>query len=80
MSSLHNIKSNYNFTLIFQFTREARKYNLVKYNKEFQNKLDLNLFAYKKSFFTKDIPEITNSNLLDYYDFLKRKYLSKYFL
>ena len=78
MSSLHNIKSNYNFKLIFQYTGEKRKYNLFKYNKQFQQKLDLNLFDYKRAFFTKDIPEIKNDTLLDYYDFLKRKYLNKY--
>lgn len=78
MSSLHNIKSFYNFQLIFEFTGEKRKYNLFRYNKEFQNKLDLNIFDYKKAFFTKDIPDITNDTLLDYYDFLKRKYLNKY--
>ena len=78
MSSLHNIKSFYNFLLIFEFTGEKRKFNLFRYNKEFQNKLDLNIFDYKKAFFTKDIPDITNDTLLDYYDFLKRKYLNKY--
>ena len=66
--------------LIFQFTGEKRKLNLIKHNKIFQKKLDINIFYYKKILFTKDIPEITKSNLLDYYDYLKRKYINKYSL
>ena len=78
MASLLNIKSIFNLKLIFEFTEEKMKYNLFKYSKIFQSKLSLNIFDYKKAIFTKNIQKITKNNLLDYYDYLKRKYLNKY--
>ena len=80
MSFLLSIKSSFNFGLIFEFTGEKIKYSLFKYNKIFQNKFDINIFDYKKLCFNQNIPKITSSNLLDYYDYLKRKYIDKYSL
>ena len=42
-----NIKSNYLIQYIFSLLNEKRKFKLVKYNKNIQNKLDLNLIDYK---------------------------------
>ena len=78
MSSLLLINSFYILKYIYEFTGDKRKMNLIKHSKIFQKKFDLNLFSYKIAFFTKNIPEITKSNLLYYYEYLKRKYLGNY--
>ena len=41
------IKSNFIFKKIFSFIFERKKLNLVKYNKGFQNKLNISLLNYK---------------------------------
>ena len=59
-------------------TGEKKKYELFKYSSKFQSLLDMNIYHYKKLFFTKNIPVITKDNLFNYYDNLKRKYKNKY--
>ena len=78
MSSLFDIKNVYNLTLIFEFTGEKRKLNIIRFNSKFQNRLDIHIYDYKKLFFTKDIPEIKKDNLINFYDYLKIKYKDKY--
>jgi len=63
--------------LIFEFTGEKQKYNLFKYSTQFQNKLGFSIFDYQQIFFTKNIQGIKKDNLLDYYDYLKRKFEDK---
>ncbi len=77
MLLLLNIKSINNLNLIFEFIGQKRKYNLFKYNKVSQKKFKMSIYDYKKLYFTKGIPEITENNLLDYYAYLKRKYIKK---
>ena len=68
----------YNLNSIFEYTGEKIKYNLFRYSKLFQYKLQISLYDYKKIYFSKDkIPEITKNNLLDYYYYLKRKFINK---
>ena len=78
MSILLHIKGIYNLNLIFEFTGEKKQYELFKYNSKFQSIFNINIYQYKKMFFTKNIPVITKDNLFNYYDFLKRKYIGKY--
>ena len=81
MSSLLLYVNFYNLNSIFEYTGEKMKYNLFRYNKLYQYKLQINIFDYKKIFFQdKNIPEISKSNLLDYYCYLKRKYINKFTL
>ena len=80
MASLSYINSIYSLKLIFEFTGEKQKYNLIKYNNQFQSKLGFNIFDYKKIFFTKNKQGIKKDNLLDYYDYLKRKFEDKFSL
>ena len=42
------IKSLFNLKLVLSFLNESKKYNLVKYNKNIQSKLKLNILDYKK--------------------------------
>ena len=44
---IDNIKSSYFIKIIFSFIDEKRKLKLIKYNKKFQNKLDIHLVNYK---------------------------------
>ena len=44
---LENIKSNYLIQYIFSLLNQKRKFKLVIYNKNIQNKLDINLIDYK---------------------------------
>jgi len=44
---LEGIKSNFIIQNIFSFASQEIKFNLVKYNKNLQKKLDINLFDYK---------------------------------
>jgi len=44
---LEGIKSNFVIQNIFSFTSQVRKFELVKYNKNLQKKLDINLIDYK---------------------------------
>ena len=81
MSSLLLYVNFYNLNSIFEYTGEKMKYNLFRYNKLYQYKLQINIFDYKKIFFQdKNIPGISKSNLLDYYCYLKRKYINKFTL
>ena len=43
----NNIKSNFIIQNIFSFASQEIKFNLVKYNKNLQKKLDINLIDYK---------------------------------
>ena len=44
---LDNIKSLYLLKLIFSYKNEKAKLNLIKYNKDLQNKLDISIINYK---------------------------------
>ena len=44
---LDDIKSNYLIQKIFSLLNLSRKFKLVKFNKNLQNKLDINLIDYK---------------------------------
>ena len=44
---LEGIKSNFLFQNVFSFSSQVRKFELVKYNKKLQKKLDINLIDYK---------------------------------
>ena len=44
---LLNIKSKFFFNKIFSFINEGRKLKLVKYNKNIQNAININLLNYK---------------------------------
>ena len=44
---MEGIKSNFIIQNIFSFASQRRKFRLVKYNKNLQNKLDINLIDYK---------------------------------
>ena len=74
MSLLLSIRSIYNLKLIFEFTGEKRKLNLFKHNIKLQNRLDLHIYDFKKFFFTRNVPEVNKDNILDFYEYLKRKY------
>ena len=74
MSLLLNIRSIYNLKLIFEFTGEKRKLHLFKHNIKLQNRLDIHIYDFKKLFFTRNVPEVNKDNILDFYEYLKRKY------
>ena len=44
---LEGIKSNFMIQNIFSFASQGRKFKLVKYNKNLQKRLDINLIDYK---------------------------------
>jgi len=44
---LEDIESKFLIQYIFSFVNQGRKFKLVKYNKNLQNKLDINLIDYK---------------------------------
>ena len=44
---MKNIRSHYIIKFIFSFVEETIKLDLIKYNKNLQNKLDINLINYK---------------------------------
>ena len=46
--SLNSIKSPHNLTLIFNFLYKREKLKVIIYNKELQNKLNVNIEDYKK--------------------------------
>ena len=73
----------YNLNSIFEYTGECIKYKLFRYSKLYHDKLQLSIFDFKNFFFKEDnlnIPKITKTNLLDYYYYLKRKYVNKFSL
>ena len=81
MSSLLLYVNFYNLNSIFEYTGEKVKYNLFRYSKLYQYKMQINIFDYKTIFFQdKNLPEITKDNLLDYYYYLKRKYINRFTL
>ena len=43
-----SIKSIYNLKNIFSFLPERQKLNIIKYNKQLQNKFDININDYKR--------------------------------
>ena len=77
MSLLNEISNKYILNKIFSFTGKQLKLKLLKYNKNLQTKLDLDLFEYKKNIFY-DTPKINLNNLLSYYDYLKRAFKNIY--
>ena len=77
MSLLNEISNKYILIKIFSFTGKQLKLKLLKYNKNLQTKLDLDLFEYKKNIFY-DTPKINLNNLLSYYDYLKRAFKNIY--
>ena len=44
---LKNIKSSYFIMIVFSYLDERIKLKIIKYNKIFQNKFDINLINYK---------------------------------
>ena len=44
---LDEIKSNYLIQYMFSLLNQRRKFMLIKYNKNLQSKLDINLIDYK---------------------------------
>ena len=44
---LENIKSFYFYKIIFSFINEKKKLKIAKYNKNIQNKIDINITNYK---------------------------------
>ena len=42
-----NIKSIFFLKIIFDFTEERKKLKMVKYNKNLQNKININILNYK---------------------------------
>ena len=44
---LQNIKSSYFYKIIFSFTSEKRKLNLIKYNNVLKNILDIDIINYR---------------------------------
>ena len=46
--NLRDIKSLYNIKVIMSFLKEAQKLNLIIYNKQIQNMLNINIRDYKK--------------------------------
>ena len=44
---LKNVKSSYFIKIIFSFMDEKQKLKLIKYNKRFQENMNISLFNYK---------------------------------
>ena len=44
---LENIKSTYIMKILFSYLNDSRKLKLIKYNKNFQRKININLEIYK---------------------------------
>ena len=69
---LIEIKSKYIMQNIFSFIQEITKYNLVKYSKAFQQKLDLKLINYKNAhFYYKNITKINWSIYLYFHNYIE---------
>ena len=70
---MENIASAYVLKIIFNNIEEKRKLNIVKYNKNIQNKIDINIKHYKnqcKKYFIRDkngkVKEYNNDDYLIY--------------
>ena len=72
-NSLKNIKSKYIMIFIFSYLEEKRKLEIIKYNKNIQNVLDIKLINYK-FYLGKSLIYELNGNFKEYneyYDFFK---------
>jgi antitoxin component YwqK of YwqJK toxin-antitoxin module len=68
---LKNVKSNYILKHVFSYIDERKKLYLIKYNKNFQNKLNINLIIYKA--FSKKFIIYDNKNNKEGREFLYYK-------
>ena len=71
-NSLKNIKSKYITILVFSYIKEKRKLEIIKYNKNIQNLLDIKIINYKFNLRKSLIYEL-NGNVKEYneyYDYL----------
>ena len=70
---LDNIKNNYTLKRIFNYLKENKSLKIIKYNKDFQKKLNVNLNFYKKIYYQIEIELIPIKNISEKNKFIDRE-------
>ena len=77
MSILERITSHYLLNIAFSYIGNNSKLKLIKVNKSLQKRCCISLFDYQDYYFRKNI-KIEQNLLLEYYQFLKRRFSINY--